>query len=75
MSREVLYDVQIGAECVSLRRKGESRVRVGTILGREVVAGQEVVYVDRLLLSPGDHSLNAEWSARGCVSTILSRRA
>lgn len=68
------YTVTVGADCVTLRKKGESTLRVGQILGREVHDGHELVYVDRLLVPPGDITLNGDWSASGCVSTILSRR-
>lgn len=73
MSPEDRYHVHIGTDCVTIRKKGESRLRVGTILGRESNESSEQIYVDRLLLSPGTKRLTTEWSASGCVSTILTR--
>lgn len=67
------YSITIGAECVTLRKRGESHLRVGTILGREMADDVERVYVDRLLLAPGDRELGDGWSATGCISTILLR--
>lgn len=75
MQPDRTYTVTVGAQSVTLRRKGESSLRVANILGREVQDGQELIYLDRLVVPPGDISLGNEWSASGCVSTILMRPA
>ena len=67
------YQLTIGTECVTLRKRGESRLRVGNLLAREVTDGVEFVYVDRLLVAPGSVDLSDGWTASGCISTILTR--
>lgn len=69
------YDVTVGQTHVTLRKRGQSEMRTGVLLGSRVIDGHLYCYVDRLLLAPGEHTLTEEWSAEGCVSTILTRRA
>lgn len=69
------YDVTVGQTHITLRKRGQSEIRTGVLLGSRVIDGQLYCYADRLLLAPGEHTLTEEWSAEGCVSTILTRRA
>lgn len=65
------YSIEIGAECATVRRRGTTATRVGVILGQEIGDGVELIYLDRLVLPPGDIQIDDNWSARGCISTIL----
>ena len=69
------YDVAVGLTHITVRRRGESAVLTGVLLGTEVIDGQVLCYADRLLLPAGEHSLNSQWSSTGCISTILLRKA
>lgn len=61
----------IGDGVVSVKADGRSAPAIANILGREVVGGEERVYLDRLLHRPGQDW--GEWKASGAISTILSR--
>lgn len=65
----IVHITETDAVLTNARR---SSSRVGTVLGREVRGDQEVIYVDRLIHQPGE-DLADGWSARGAISTILSR--
>lgn len=69
------YDVAVGMTHITIRRRGESTVRTGVLLGTEIIHGKVHCYADRLLLPAGDHELNDDWSSSGCISTILLRDA
>jgi hypothetical protein len=66
--------VSVGAEMVSIRRKGRTTASVARILGCESDPDGQVrrIYLDRLVHAPHEQRLG-EWQAHGCVSTILTR--
>ena len=68
---EPKYSVTVGQTQVTVRKRGESALRVGTILGTEVQDGRQVIYVDRMLVPPGHVAMRDGWAAKGCISTIL----
>lgn len=63
--------VTLGDGVVTVKADGRSALDVAQVLGRETEEGVETVYLDRLLHRPGQDW--GEWSARGAISTILSR--
>jgi len=69
---ESKYSVTVGQGQATIRKRGESQLRTGQILGREVQDGLQVIYLDRLLLPPGETELRDGWTATGCISTILT---
>lgn len=66
--------VQLGDGVATIRREGQSRLVVANILGTEANKAGVVqeVYLDRLVHRPGEEQFLG-WSARGAISTILSR--
>lgn len=71
--RDDSYTVTVGQSEVTLRKRGQSTLRSAHILGEDQQAGKRIIYLDRLLLPPGNVDLGDGWSASGCVSSILTR--
>jgi hypothetical protein len=68
--------VRIGDKAVTLKLKGVSTLRVGTILGRvRLDDGRERIWVDRLLHEGGPITLSDGTTLSGAVSTIVTRPA
>lgn len=68
--------VRVGDTAVTLKLKGVSALRVGTILGRaRLEDGRERIWVDRLLHDGGPITLSDGTTLSGAVSTIVMRPA
>jgi len=68
------YEISQGTDCITVRRRGESTLRVGTILGKEQGESGTTYYLDRLLLPAGNMDLDDRWSSSGCVSSVMHCR-
>jgi hypothetical protein len=73
VQRDNNYTVSVGLDHVTVT-KNNQRPRVARILARDPhpEAGLQVLFLDRLVCPPGGLPLNPEWSASGCISTILT---
>ena len=73
MQRDHNYTVSVGLDHVTVT-KNNQRPRVAKILARDThpATGLQVLFLDRLVCPPGGMHLNPEWSASGCISTILT---
>lgn len=68
-----LYTVRIGTEGVSVKARGESTLRVGTILGSRAEAdGTTTLWVDRLLHDGHPCTLRNGIHLGGAISTVLT---
>ena len=62
----------LGDGVVTIWRAGSTNAILANVLGIEKVDGYQKVYLDRLVHN--DAQIWEEWSASGCVSTILHRQ-
>lgn len=72
--KEWKHEIVVGDGIVTVREKGQSALRVANILGTESCKDGTTYFLDRLVFRPGDRDLTDEWSASGCVSTVLFHR-
>lgn len=65
--------VHVGEQAVTLKLKGVSALRVGSILGRTTLEdGRERIWLDRLLHEGGPVTLGNGIALSGAVSTIVT---
>lgn len=75
MQADRRYEVHVGSDMVSVRRRGEFEFRTAVILGRSRLPdGRERLWLDRLVHGGGPLTLNDSWAAEGAVSTILTQQ-
>ena len=66
------YEGGLGDTEVALRKSGSRHLVTAKVLGRDTTPeGETIVWLDRLVVEPGEIQLNATWRARGAISTIL----
>ena len=79
MSQKPTIDaiVKMGADLVTIRRKGVSSTVIAKILGRHVTEdGTQVITLDRLVHRNGENSIgntDGVWSVNGAFVSVLSR--
>lgn len=66
--------LSIGATQVLLKRPGCSSVTIANILGREVNAAGEMLWLDRVIHEGRSERFAAGWEGAGAVVTVLQGR-